>query len=100
MNKFGAKKTNGYDSKGEANRAYELGLMQRAGRIQNLREQVKFELIPSQDGERPVHYTADFAYEQDGQTVVEDFKGMKTPEYVIKRKLMLFRHGIRVKEVS
>jgi len=100
MNKFGAKKTNGYDSKAEAKRAGELKLMERAGKIKSLEEQVSFELIPKQAGERSVVYKADFAYWEDGLYVVEDVKGMKTREYVIKRKLMLHVHGIRIKEVA
>lgn len=77
--------------------------MERAGLIQDLKRQVQFELIPSQkeDGkvvERPVVYKADFTYYQDGKYIVEDAKGYRTPEYKIKRKLMLYVHGIRVKE--
>jgi len=98
MNKFRAKKTNGYDSKAEAKRAAELKLLQRAGKISDLQEQVPFELIPKQAGERAVIYKADFAYWENGSFVVEDVKGMKTREYVIKRKLMLHVHGIRIRE--
>lgn len=106
--KYGNRKTthNGvtYDSRKEAKRGSELLLLERAGAIQNLRRQVRYELIPSQriDGkvvERPIHYIADFVYEEDGETVVEDTKGYKTADYIIKRKLMLWRHGIRIKEV-
>ena len=107
MSKYGNRKTtwNGveYDSAKEARRAAELRLMQRAGIISDLREQVKFELIPAQrrDGktERPVNYIADFVYTENGETVVEDVKGMRTKEYIIKRKLMLWEFGIVVKEV-
>lgn len=93
-----------FDSKREARRWSELSLLEKAGTIQNLQRQVKYELLPSQriDGkvaERAAHYVADFVYEQDGLTVVEDTKGFKTPDYIIKRKLMLWRHGIRIKEV-
>ena len=42
---------------------------------------------------------ADFVYVRDGQTVVEDAKGVRTKDYIIKRKLMLWLHGIRVQEV-
>lgn len=92
-----------FDSKKEAARYSELRLLERAGAIRNLRRQEKFELIPSQriDGkvvERPCAYIADFVYEQDGETIVEDTKGVRTPEYVIKRKLMLYIHGFRIKE--
>ena len=93
-----------FDSKKEAARWQELLLLQRAGKISHLNRQVTYELIPSQyiDGkcvERSVKYVADFVYNQDGQLIVEDTKGMKTPEYVIKRKMMLFTYGIRIKEV-
>lgn len=88
-----------FDSKREAARYTELKLMQRAGLISDLRRQVKFELIPKQQGERAVSYIADFVYSEDGQTVVEDVKGVRTPVYRIKKKLMLWRHGIRIREV-
>ena len=93
-----------FDSRKEARRNSELLLLERAGAIQNLQRQVKFELLPAQriDGkvvEQSVSYIADFVYEQDGQKVVEDTKGMKTRDYIIKRKLMLWIHGIRIREV-
>jgi hypothetical protein len=84
--------------------------MQEAGAIRNLQEQVRFLLIPKQDGERACHYVADFAYEEWGlvhydaattsawRPVVEDVKGMKTDVYRIKRKLMQMVHGIKVRE--
>lgn len=100
MNKFGAIRTNGYASKKEATRAHHLQLMARAGVISDLREQVRYELVGKQEGERPVSYVADFVYQNpQGQTVVEDVKGYKTPIYVLKRKLMLLVHGIRIVEV-
>jgi hypothetical protein len=107
-NKYYSKKVtvNGitFDSKKEANRYSELVLLERAGKIQNLERQVKFELIPYQriDGkvvERGCSYIADFVYQQDGKKVVEDTKGFRTQEYIIKRKLMLYLKGIRIKEV-
>lgn len=93
-----------FDSAKEARRWSELLLLQRAGAIQNIQRQVKYELIPSQRiagkvVERPCTYIADFVYEEGGKVTVEDTKGFKTPEYVIKRKLMLWQHGIRIKEV-
>lgn len=106
--KYHAKKVtyNGitYDSKKEAKRHAELLLLERGGAISELKTQVKYELLPSQriDGkvvERTVAYVADFVYKQDGKTVVEDTKGVKTKDYVIKRKLMLWVHGIRIREV-
>lgn len=78
-------------------------LLERAGAIQNLQRQVKIELLPPQRigrrvVERACSYIADFVYEQDGQMVVEDVKGFKTPEYRLKKKMLLYFHGIMVKE--
>lgn len=99
-------KTRGYDSAKEAERARVLHLLERAGKIRDLREQVKFELIPAQyEGgkcvERKVEYVADFVYNDcaTGEEIVEDVKGVRTKEYVLKRKMMLYFHGIRIKEV-
>ncbi len=93
-----------FDSKKEAVRYRELLLLEKAGVIKNLQRQVKFELIPSQriNGkvvERACDYIADFVYEKDGEIIVEDTKGFKTKDYIIKRKLMLHTLGIRIKEV-
>ena len=105
--KYGAKKVTidgiTFDSRKEANRWLELSSLERAGKVSNLQRQVKFELLPSQrvNGkvvERAVNYMADFVYEENGHKVVEDTKGFKTPEYIIKRKLMLWVHQIQVKE--
>lgn len=109
-NKYGAKATAGYASKKEHNRHLQLIAMQRAGVISGLREQVPYTLIPAQyatDGnekprllERPCRYIADFVYtDRDGNTVVEDTKGVRTKEYIIKRKLMLYVHGIIINEI-
>ena len=88
-----------FDSKREADRYTKLLLMLRSGRITALKTQVTFELLPKQKNERAVKYIADFVYEQDGEVVVEDCKGVRTRDYIIKRKLMLWVHGISVKEV-
>ena len=113
-NKYNAKKIvcdgQRFDSKAEFHRWQELKLLEASGAIENLRRQVEYVLIPEQrepgDGkkkgkllERKCSYFADFVYEKDGETVVEDTKGVKTKEYVIKRKLLLERHGIRISEV-
>lgn len=106
MNKYGAKKitdpATGYvfDSKKEYHRWCELRLLERAGKITDLKRQVKYELIPKQDGERAVFYVADFVYidTANGKTVVEDTKGVRTDAYKIKRKLMLWVHHIKIKE--
>lgn len=110
MSKYNSKKTvvdgQKFDSKKEANRYQELLLLEKAGVIKNLSRQVKFVLIPSQRDEsgkvieRECSYKADFVYyEEDGETVVEDVKGFRTKEYIIKRKLMLYQYGIRIREV-
>ena len=109
-----------FDSKKEAQRYQQLKLLERAGEISNLKRQVKYELIPAQyiDGkcvERSVSYVSDFEYDEKvqfrnrtvmldrhdvtaTQHIVEDCKGMRTQEYIIKRKLMLKVHGIRIRE--
>ena len=117
--KYGAKKVeyNGmvFDSKRECRRYKELEILQQIGAIAELRTQVKFVLIPAQREadtvgkrggiikgnliEREVSYIADFVYVENDKTVVEDAKGMRTPEYILKRKMMLYFYGIRIKEV-
>ena len=120
-NKYGARKVtkNGliYDSKKEARRAGILEALEKAGAITDLRRQVKYVLIPTQREpdtigpksgrkpgkviERECYYLADFVYTitATGETVIEDTKGVRTKEYIIKRKLMLERYGIRIKEL-
>lgn len=89
-----------FDSKREASRYCELRLLERTGEISNLEMQKRYELIPKQGKERAVHYVADFVYKNKaGVEVVEDTKGMRTRDYIIKRKLMLWVHGITIKEV-
>ena len=93
----------------ERNRAAVLELMQKKGLISGLQKQVVYNLIPAQYGvvdgkkrclERACTYRADFVYfdERTKELVVEDTKGVRPTEYVIKRKLMLHEHGIRIKE--
>jgi hypothetical protein len=88
-----------FDSKAEARRYGELVVLQRAGMISELKLQEKFTLIGKQKGERAASYIADFTYMERGELVVEDVKGMKTREYVLKRKLMLFVHNLRIREI-
>lgn len=119
--KYGSRKTVvdgiSFDSKKEASRYRELLLLERAGKIGNLRRQVKYVLIPAQyenpdsptkSGrgkclERECSYVADFVYdvpmEPEPVEIVEDTKGFRTEAYKIKRKMMLFMHGIRIREV-
>jgi hypothetical protein len=103
MSKYGARKVKTpdgqvFDSVKEFHRWGVLRLLERAGKISDLQRQVKFELIPKQEGERACSYIADFTYYQDGKLVVEDSKGCKTEVYKIKKKLMLWVHGIKIKE--
>lgn len=97
-----------FDSKKEARRYQELKLLEELGEISNLETQVDFTLIPSQyqiiNGkkkcvERPCKYKADFVYIEEGRTIVEDTKGFRTKDYIIKRKLMLKEYGIQIKEI-
>lgn len=95
-----------FDSKREAKRYTELRMLEEAGEIKDIQRQVSYTLIPSQKDEngkvieRACKYVADFVYEtKDGQTVVEDTKGIRTTAYIIKRKLMLERYGVRITEV-
>lgn len=104
MSKYHNIKQHGFDSRKEERRFQELLLLQRAGKITGLKRQVPFVLIPTQyeDGkcvERCATYRADFTYYENGVLVVEDVKGMKTDAYILKRKLMLQKYGIRIREV-
>lgn len=107
MNKFNAKKVTvdgiEFDSRKEANRYAELRVLERAGKIKDLRMQEEFELIPRCGKERPAKYHADFSYiEADtGRKVVEDVKSRatKTRDYILRRKLMNWRHNIQIREV-
>ena len=109
-----------FDSKREAARYQELKLLERAGVISFLQRQTKFQLIPNQYApsnetytkgprkgqrkpgkllEHECSYIADFCYIKNGETVVEDAKGYRTEVYRIKKKLMLERYGIQIREV-
>lgn len=81
-----------FDSKKEADRWQELRILELTGQIQNLERQVKYELVPKTGAERAVKYYADFRYEEGGKTVVEDAKGFRTKDYMIKRKLLKWRN--------
>ena len=109
-----------FDSKKESNRYLELKLLERGKVISDLRMQVEFELLPNQyitekryskSGkplkdkkvllERRVVYRADFVYtlNETGETVVEDVKGIRLPEYILKRKMFLYKYGIPIHEI-
>lgn len=93
-----------FDSRAEARRFRALVAMEQAGFITNLRRQVKFELVPSvrlfgsKRATPALRYIADFVYERDGKTVVEDVKGVLTPVYKIKRHLMKYVFNIDILE--
>ena len=88
-----------FASRKEAQRYTELRLLERAGQISGLRLQVPYELIPKHGRERAIKYIADFVYNEDGQTIVEDVKGYRTDVYKLKRRLMYERYGIEIREV-
>lgn len=103
--KYGNQRSGKYASKREAKRASELHFLADRGIIKDLEEQVRFELIPKQVGsngilnENAIHYVADFSYYEDDVLHIEDVKGFKADVYLIKRKLMLYIHKIKIEEV-
>lgn len=84
----------------EAERWKTLRLMERAGEIVGLNRQVRIEIIPKTKLYRACFYVCDYVYfdKRIGKTVYEDVKGMKTKEYLLKRKLLYWRHGIEILE--
>ena len=109
-NKYGNVKTeiNGvvYDSKKEARRALELEQLEKAGKIRFLKRQQKFVLQPSffffGKTIREISYVADFVYEEDGKTVIEDVKSPATRNnavYKLKKKMLMYTHKIEIREV-
>lgn len=110
MSKYGNRKVSidgiSFDSVKEARRYCQLITLKKAGIIMDLELQKKYVLIPAQKiddklVERECAYKADFVYFdiERGREVVEDAKGVRTKEYIIKRKLMLYRYGIKIEEV-
>lgn len=108
------KTASGYDSKKEERCALEFRSLMSAAdpaeRVTNVARQVRFELLPAQRDpetnrliERAASYIADFVVDYaDGAQRVFDCKNPVTkrlPAYVLKRKLMLFFHGIRIHEI-
>lgn len=104
--KYHAKKTcvDGitFDSRREADRYLVLKSMEEDGAIEDLRRQVRYELVPAFDVDgkhyRPVYYVADFVYVEDGKEIVEDVKGMRTDVYRLKSKLFAQRYDKVIKE--
>lgn len=112
-----------FDSLKEYRKFRELSLLEKAGEITDLKRQVEFELLPAQYEEiltgevykrgehqgqpktkrvcveKAVKYYADFVYKENGKTIVMDTKGFRTTDYILKRKMMLYFHGIKIKEV-
>lgn len=87
-----------FDSKHEAARYQELRLLERAGEINSLRLQVPYELIAKSKYGKSIKYVADFVYSRNGLTVVEDAKGVRTPVYRLKKRMMAEKYGIQIKE--
>lgn len=91
-----------FDSRKEADRYLVLKGMEDDGSIEDLRRQVRYELVPAFDVDdrhyRPVYYVADFVYVEDGKEVVEDVKGVRTDVYKLKSKLFARRYGMSIKE--
>ena len=82
----------GFDSAKEARWYLDLKLLERCGEIRALELQGRYELLPKNGRERAVHYVADFRYEENGKLVVEDVKGVRTREYILKRKMFRYRY--------
>ena len=109
MNKYHAKKVTffgeTFDSRKEGERWLVLRSLQKQGKIRDLRRQVKFELTPAfpKAGLRAMAYIADFVYNQDGKTVVEDVKGYRKGAayelFKAKKKMLYWRYGILIKEI-
>lgn len=119
-NKYHAKKVEFcgiiFDSKKEGLYYLKLKDMERRGEISDLRLQVPYELLPAIYRDEVVHlktkdkvvkrliqravtYVADFVYVHDGKEIVIDAKGMRLPDYILKKKMMLALKGIEVIEV-
>ena len=103
-NKYGNKKVKDgnetFDSVFEYNRWCELKLLERGGVINNLRRQVKYELIPKSKWGRALYYIADFVYEENGVVVVEDTKGYLTDIFKLKARLFEERYNFSIKLVK
>ena len=102
-NKYFAKKTVAmglkFDSRWEAERWGQLKAMERAGVVTQLERQIRFSL--DINGQKICDYIADFQYllhEEDGthKEIVEDAKGVQTPEFKLKKKMMKAIHNIDI----
>ena len=98
-NKFGNEKTTvdniRFDSKAESQRYGELKMMERSGLIHKFERQVTYSL--DVNGVHICKYIADFVITwPDGVVTVEDVKGVQTPEFKLKKRLMWAIHGIEI----
>lgn len=87
-----------FDSQRELTRWGELKLLERAGKISELKRQVPYELIPKRGRLRAIRFVADFVYMENGREVVEDSKGYRNRIYMLKWRLMEWVHGIEILE--
>jgi hypothetical protein len=102
MNKYGARKVvtaDGlrFDSQKEYARWGELQLLERAGRISDLSRQDRYPLH-GPNGVKLAVYVCDFTYQEDGQIVIEDSKGVRTAMYRLKRRWLKAEYGIEIRE--
>lgn len=99
-NKFGNERTGKNASKFEAEVAANLWILEKAGVIRDLREQVPLTLIEGKGKIRPVIYVADFHY-YDSRGVEHwlDAKGVRTAMFILKKKMALLLKGIEIEEV-
>lgn len=93
-----------FDSGLEARRYTQLVMLEEGEVIKNLQLQPKFRLMDSYkyDGKtiKAIDYIADFMYEEDGKKIVEDVKGIRTKEYIIKSKLFIKKYILELKYVD
>jgi len=112
-----------FDSKRELDQWIKLRNKEKRGEIRNLRRQISYDFSTKELGQLKyigskkrkgvaLRYVADFVYDEPNtivldpgkmadigwHTVVEDAKGCLTDSYKIKRALMLWVHGIKIRE--
>lgn len=88
-----------FDSKAEAKRYGELKILQSAGEIHGLEVHKRYSLLVA--GTKVSVYEADFVYTtRDGETVVEDVKGVRTALYKLKKKMWEAMYGMNITEIA
>jgi hypothetical protein len=87
-----------FHSKKEAARYGQLKMLEKAGKIQGLCLQPEYTLHAGDGDTKLGVYRADFEYAENGQHIVEDVKGFKTPLYRWKKKHVEAQYGIEVRE--